>query len=189
MNLRAFLVLIAVGAIAAAGWWVQELIRPEPGEPAARKEKRPDYFLEEFTATTTNDQGQPHYRLTAKTMAHYARDDRADLQDPIMVFFRPEGPAVHMRSETGTVLEQGALVHLEGKVLIDRPPSPANREVHVITRNLTVHPDQNYAETAEPVRIEREASTLQGVGMQAWLADGRMRLLSQVRGTYEPVEE
>lgn len=189
MNLRAFLVLIAIGVIAAAGWWVQELIRPEPGEPAARKEQRPDYFLEQFTATATNDQGQPHHRLTATTMEHYAHDDRADLQDPQMVFFRPKGAAVHVRSEKGTVLEQGALVHLEGKVFIDRPQSPANREIHVITRNLTVHPDQDYAETAEPVRIDSGMSTLRGVGMQAWIDDSRMKLLSKVRGTYEPVEE
>ena len=50
---------------------------------------------------------------------------------------------------------------------------------------MTVFPQKQYAQTEQAVRIDGAGGTTTGKGMKAYLKDGRMDLLSNVRGQYE----
>jgi lipopolysaccharide export system protein LptC len=50
---------------------------------------------------------------------------------------------------------------------------------------LTLFPDRDYAETAQSVRIEDADNVTTAVGMHVYLNDGRLELLSTVRGQHE----
>ena len=53
------------------------------------------------------------------------------------------------------------------------------------TQALTLFPDRDYAETAQSVRIEDADNVTTAVGMHVYLNDGRLELLSTVRGQHE----
>jgi lipopolysaccharide export system protein LptC len=172
MNLRALLTLLAAALLVALGWWLQDLIRPPELSETALPATSPDYYMDVFT-------------LTAMNMAHYPDDDHSDLAEPHLIIFRTDGAPWRLDSDRGRASGDGTLVNLLGAVHMTRARSPTNRPVSIDTRNVLVRPDDNYAETAEPVFMKSEMSRLQGVGMHAYLKVGRLELLSQVRGLYE----
>ncbi len=184
MNLRTFLVLAAAGALAGLGWWLQAHIRPPERPPVRSAGDVPDYYIDDFTATTMGPDGRPKQRLSASTLLHYASDGHADLTRPQMTFFRSAGAPWNARSETGWVSGDSQTVKLLGEVHIARAATATNRAVSVDTRNLLVRPGQDYAETSERAVIRSQGSTLRGVGMQAHFNLGQLKLLSQVSGEY-----
>ncbi len=50
---------------------------------------------------------------------------------------------------------------------------------------MTVFPQQEYAQTEQPVRIDGAGGVSTGTGMKAYLKESRIHLLSNVRGQYE----
>ncbi len=59
------------------------------------------------------------------------------------------------------------------------------RPVVLTTTRMTVFPDKQYAQTEQAVRIEAANGVTTANGMKAYLEDGRMLLLSNVRGQHE----
>ena len=59
------------------------------------------------------------------------------------------------------------------------------RQTILTTSRLSVFPEREYAETEQAVRIETVNGVTTANGMQAFLNDGRLLLLSNVRGQHE----
>lgn len=89
-----------------------------------------------------------------------------------------------MRSLRGEVGPQGAEVELIDEVRIEQRVA-AERFSRLTTSRLTVFPEREYAETAQPVRIENAEGVTTATGMQAYVKEGRVLLLSNVRGQHE----
>ena len=187
-NPRTLLILFVLGIAAVVGWWLKEQLAPESLPYASARRQAPDYSLQTFTLTGMSQQGQPRYQLRADSMVHYPEDDHSDLEKPDLLFFRENEPPWHVNAEKGKVYQQGELVKLLGKVIIKRPPSPANGPVTITTYNLTVHPEDEYAETDESVHMSGNATDLKGIGMKVFLKEGRIQLLDKVKGVHVPVQ-
>lgn len=185
-TLRVLLLLVLLGVVAVAGWWLRESI----SQPTAVDEERedaalPDYYLENFTLRAMNPAGKPRYSLRADDMYHYAKDDRADLTRPHAVFHRPEGAPYVLDAQRGRIHSGGERVDLLGQVDIDREATAEQRPLHVTTRDARVFPNRDYVESDEHTVIRSAASHMQGVGVRAWFDQNRLQLLSQVEGVYE----
>lgn len=175
-----------LGIAAAIGWWIKEQLLPETLPQSNTKRQSYDYSMKAFTLTGMNQLGQPRYQLTADSMIHYPEDDHSDLEKPFFVLFSDNAPPWHINSEKGKVYEQGELIKLLGKVIIKRASSPTTRPITITTYNLTIYPDQEYAETDESVHMVSNATDLKSVGMKAFLKEGNIRLLNEVKGVHEP---
>lgn len=175
-------ILVAAGGLA---WWQQQ-----GKEPAAvtqtPDEHRPDYTVENFSATLMDESGAPQRRMLAREMRHYPNDDSSELDRPVLTLFDEDGPPWLIRSETGWVSADGDEVHLHGEVFIDRESSPTTRPVHLKTRELRVKPREEYAETDEQVRITSEADWLTAMtGMQVWFGKAiKVKLYGRARSSF-----
>jgi lipopolysaccharide export system protein LptC len=58
------------------------------------------------------------------------------------------------------------------------------RETVLTTSRLTVFPQKEYAQTQQSVKIEAANGVTTAQGMKAYLSDGKMLLLSNVRGQH-----
>ena len=69
---------------------------------------------------------------------------------------------------------------------IDREAGEDARPLHVVTRELRVHPKENYAETDQPLVAHSLGDRVTSVGLQAWFNEPiRLKFLSRVRGYHE----
>ncbi|MGF6670288.1 LPS export ABC transporter protein LptC [Pseudomonas monsensis] len=78
----------------------------------------------------------------------------------------------------------GTQVELIDSVRIKRTDEK-NRDLLVTSTRMTVFPQDQYAQTEQPVRIDGAGGVSTGVGMKAYLKESRIHLLSNVRGQYE----
>lgn len=182
---RALAAALLLMAVAAITWW----FGPRQGTPellTRSDDSGADYYLEQFTATVMGADGTPMRRLRAERMEHYPHDDSTALQQPLVTIFEPQRPPWTVKSEQGWLSGDGELLLLQGTVEIHREKAADTRPVDIYTRDLRVQPEQNYAETDQPIEIRSDNSRVTSVGMQAWFAKpSRIKLLANVRGHYE----
>lgn len=185
---RVYLVL-AVAAAAALSWWLA------PTPPAAEQTptlapgaaREIDYYIRGLDVTRMSEDGRPDHRLVADDLRHFVADDTAELDTPRMTVFQDGKPPWQITSDKAWVSADGTLVLLTGEVLIERSGNATERPVRILTRDLRVQPEQDYAETDEGVRVESEDDWIEAVGMQAWLRPpSRIKFLSQVTSLYVP---
>ena len=86
----------------------------------------------------------------------------------------------------GWVSSDSERVLLTGEVRIRREASAGEGSVAVDTRDLTVLPKEDFAETDQPTVIVTDEQSMARVGMRAYLKDGRLQMLEKVRSRYEP---
>ncbi len=172
--------------LTGGSWWLAQ--RSEREVPFQPEPHSPDYYLENFTAITTGTDGRPQKQLTAERMMHYPDDDSTELTQPRMTLYDAERrPPWRIRSEQGWVSGDRQLLLLQGQVNIDRDAAPPEvRPLHLVTRDLRVQPENNYAETDQDVYASSDRSWVKARGMQVWFSPPvRIKLLAKVRGHYE----
>ena len=77
-----------------------------------------------------------------------------------------------------------AALRLIDKVRVERTDAKG-RPTILTTSRLTVFPEKEYAQTQQAVRIDAANGVTTAQGMKAYMNDGRMLLLSNVRGQHE----
>lgn len=110
------LALVALGA-----WWngynERNQINEEP--PAGH---RPDYTIDDFTATVMHANGQKKYRLSAARLVHYPDDDTSHLTEPYLIQYPLQGTPVHTRANSAVVPAGAREIHMQGNVRVTRGP-------------------------------------------------------------------
>jgi lipopolysaccharide export system protein LptC len=185
MSRRFIILFSSLAAVALLSGWFLNSLNTEPPKRAEGSQRRPDYYVENFTATTLDESGFPTRRLDAAYMAHYPETDTHELADPYLVLFAELATPWHVRSERGWLSPDGDEMLLIGKVHIWRNDTSGDRQVDIRTENLRVLPGTEYGETDEQVVITTPSGESRGVGMRAWMGESRLELLSQVRTVYE----
>lgn len=185
MEARGPLVTLLLALAAALTGWVLYQAQRSLEAPAPAAPHEPDYRLSGFTLRVLGPDGAVRYRLQGPALVHYPDPDRSDLTAPRLRWYpRPGAIPWKVHAQRGQVLAAGEEVRLLGTVDIDRAAEGSRRAVTIQTRDLQVWPHRDLAETAQEVTVRSAGATISGVGMRAYLKNGRVLLLSRVRGTY-----
>lgn len=185
LSKRFVVLFVSLAAVALVSSWFLDRLTEQPPAEADSGRRAPDYYVENFTATTLNPGGFPSRRLDAAYMAHFADTDTHELTEPYLVLFAGLAPPWHVRSERGRVSPDGEEMLLLGKVHIWRNDESGERRVDIRTEDLRVLPETEYGETQKRVVITTLSSESRGIGMRAWMGESRIELLSQVHTVYE----
>ncbi|MCO6058182.1 LPS export ABC transporter periplasmic protein LptC [Pseudomonas sp. MOB-449] len=184
-NLRLALILTPITALLIAlGYWN---IRPESfmdRAPAQGNDNAIDFYVENGKSTQFQPDGKLHYEMTAKRLEHIKATDVTLLTSPDLLLHRGTAYPWHVQSERGEVGPEGKQVELIEQVKVARTDAKG-RPTILTTSRLTVFPDEEYAQTQQAVRIDAANGVTTAQGMKAYLNDGRMLLLSNVRGQHE----
>jgi lipopolysaccharide export system protein LptC len=90
-----------------------------------------------------------------------------------------------VRSDTAQATEGGDEVFFQGDVQVVRSAYETNSELGIFTSFLHVIPDQDLAKTDRLVRMVEGKSTASSVGLEFDNRTRQVRLLSQVKVSYE----
>ena len=184
IHLPVILLLIAL-VLAAVGYWN---IRPESfmqqPRPASAEESPIDFYVINARTVQYQPDGKRNYQLTAEKMEHLKASDISLLTRPDLKSYRGTELPWHVTSERGEVGPAGEEVELIDNVRIARTDAEG-RPTIITTTRMTVLPEKDYAETRQPVRIVAANGVTTATGMKAYLNEGRMLLLSNVRGQHE----
>jgi len=180
----AIFLLIAL-LLVAVGYWN---IRPESfmqEAPVAQGEESPiDFYVINSRTVQYQPDGKRNYELSAEKVEHIKATDISLLTRPDLRSYRGSELPWHVTSERGEVGPQGEEVELIDNVRVERTDTKG-RPTIITSSRMTVLPEKDYAETRQPVRIVAANGVTTATGMKAYLNEGRMLLLSNVRGQHE----
>jgi len=188
MTLRQLLVPLLLLALAGAlSWWLLQRPGPDPRYDSRSGTKDVDYTISGLDVTRMRPDGHPAHRLQVAQLRHFSEDDTTELEQPRLTIHQDDTPPWEIRADRAWASADGERILLRDEVLITRDGDDDDRPVRIETRELWVHPEEDYAETHEQVRVESESDWLEAVGMQAWLRPpSRLKFLSEVRGHHVP---
>ena len=188
MNLRFIAFIAILISLTGLATWVQQdseqsLAKTDPEQKKQRH--TPDYFMDDFEITSMNEKGEPRSVLVSNKLIHYADDGSTELNAPVMTLYNDIGKPWIVKALRGWVSADHDLILLSGKVTIDRASGPNNRPVKLFTERLRIHPDSDFAETDQPVTMVSNKRRTSATGMRAYVRDGQLQLLKNVRVSYE----
>jgi len=176
--------LIIVLVLALLSWWFQDLWKETPIVKTIKDEHFPDYFMDNFTITNMNQQGQPAYILSARRLDHFADDDSTEIIQPHILFKETEGDW-SISAQRAHIQTNNNIIHLYENVNISRAASAQQQALSITTEYLKVYTDNKIAETDKLAHIKTRQFELDSTGMVFDNNKGILKLLSSVKGTYE----
>ena len=184
-KIRSFLIFgVLAVLLAAAGYWN---ISPESfmDQPVTSvDESAIDFYAINAHSVQYLPDGKLQYEMTADKVEHLKATDVTLLTTPDLQMFRGTLYPWHIQSKQGEVSPGGTQVELIDSVRVARTDDK-NRTTIITSSRMTVFPQKQYAQTEQAVRIDGAGGVTTAKGMKAYLNDGRMDLLSNVRGQYE----
>lgn len=184
-NLRLMLFFIPFALLVAAlGYWNIDSSTPDNQHSSAQAKKTIDFFAQGTQTLQFTDEGTVQYELSSPHLEHTQDDDITVLLQPDLLLFRGTEFPWHISSERSEVSPEGKEVELLKNVRIERTDEQG-RPTILTTEQLTYVPETEYAHTKLAVKIEAANGVTTGVGMQTYLNESKMRLLSKVRGRHE----
>ena len=181
---RTLVVLLILLVLAGLTQWLLN-INETPGTMPSNAHV-PDYTMENFTITTMGTQGRPKHRLQAAFLAHYPDNNSSEFTSPHITIFSVGKAPWDIYGKRGWMSGSRELILLKGDVVIENAQAPPRDRLRLVTKNLRVLTNEHYAETAQPVTITGQTVVTHATGMRVYLKDGRLQLLSKVRGIYAP---
>lgn len=187
-RLRPWFPLALLTVLAGLTFWLDAVVRG--GATTGKKHPRhdPDVMVENFTATRTGQDGMPRYILSAKKMLHYPDDDSTQLEQPRFVHLEPGKPQLRLESKRALVSSDGEHIYLMDDVRAVRDPVKGQSAISLATSRLHLIPDQDLAETDQPVTLANARTLVTAVGLELNNKTRVFKLLSRVKGRYEKAQ-
>jgi lipopolysaccharide export system protein LptC len=147
-----------------------------------------DYYVSAMRTTRFSADGQPVYRMQATRLTHFPDGDVAVLEAPEFLWYGEEAQPWQVNAGSGTLRPDAERsedrLDLQRQVLLRREAADGNF-LEIRTEELTVFPAAEEALTAAPVNVLTRTTRLESTGLRALLAQDRIDLLNDVRGTHD----
>lgn len=177
--------LLGLFLAAVTTTWLLRYLGVERGGPGEEMFHDPDYYMEDFSTLTLEEDGRAKNRLRAVYMAHYPDTDTTELLKPTMEIYRVGRLPLYLSAERGWVTDDNNVVVLRGNVRLWEDDAAGARVLQVDTTEVKVLLDSEYAETDQRAVIVSKSSTITGTGMRAYLKESRLEVVKHERTTIE----
>ena len=182
---RNWLILLPAAALVAAlGYWNldSDSVKRLPG--SAGEQTTIDFYMTGSHTVQLNDEGLLHYEFVAERIDHVQETDISLMTRPDLLLHRGTEYPWHISGLRGEAGPDGNEIQLFDQVRVERTDA-RGRPFLLTTEHLTYLPDTDHAFTGLPVRIDSAQGVTTAKGMNAYLKQGTVQLLSTVRGRYE----
>jgi LPS export ABC transporter protein LptC len=170
----------------AAASWALMYGASEEDEPASEPAQiGVGYYATDARLTGTGEDGRILYRVAAATVAQSQGDGSVDLQRVTIDYDPAARTPWNLRADAGRIPPGGKLIELAGNVVAETRASGAPAAT-IHTDYLEFDTSTDVAATDREVIIDYAGSAVRATGMRVTLAENRVELLSQVKGTYVP---
>lgn len=188
-RLRSWLPLLPLLLLLAATYWLN--LQVQSPDSGGKKNLRhdPDYMIDNFSATTLDEQGKIRFVMSAKKMLHYPDDDTTHLESPHIASMTKEYPPVRISAQNGEISRKGEEIYLRNNVVIVRPAHASRSELTFTTNYLRVLPNKDMVTTDQLVTMTDARTNFNAVGMELDNKAHTIKFLSQVKSVYEPARK
>jgi lipopolysaccharide export system protein LptC len=171
--------------VALTGWLVWSSSQyTEKSAPSDNKTM--DVFITNIDTLQYTETGQKKYHLTAPKIKHYLEDASTNVEQPIFDIYTTSGEPWQVTSELALIIDDGEQIDLINNVEISGLHTETHKNTKLTTSKATYYPSSNTADTDADVTINQPGTNIDATGMEAFFNDGNIKLLSNVKGSYNP---
>jgi lipopolysaccharide export system protein LptC len=146
----------------------------------------PDAFMDDVTAIVMDKFGKVKMKIITPKLTHFPQDDVSLLNNPELTIYRNSPNPWYITASFGKASQGTELVDFWDNVRIHHAADESNPATIIKTAMLTVHPNDNTAETKTAITLEQPSLKIKSIGMFADMNSGDIELLSDTRGEYLP---
>ena len=179
---RLFVLALLIGAAAGSAWLLSWLSADTDRALPAGADA-PDYYMEDFTTLTMNQDGKPKNKLSADYLAHYPHNDSTELVKPRMEIFREDELPLYINAEKGRLTGDDDTILLYGIVQMWEYDDTGSPVLEVSTSHVKVLLGEEYAETDSYATIVTGTAVITGTGMRAYLPESRLEVIKHEKTT------
>jgi len=144
-----------------------------------------DMVIHHLTVHQFDTEGKLVNDLKTPLMRHISANNTHWFKTPDIIISQPNQPAWTIHAKEATALYGGQQITLNNNVIIHQEKDEHTQESTFKTESITYFPKDKLATTPLDITYEHSGHVLQSTGMKAYLAEKRIQLLSQAKGTYE----
>lgn len=145
-----------------------------------------DYRMLDFLLQAFGEDGKPAFSLRSPLLERNVDGKSVDIQKPLFEFPDKDGKSWHAASETAWVSNRAREVQLRKNVLITGPVSAQGLITEIRIDQISIFPNEKRMASDQRVTIRHGTSILEGTGLEADMAERRVRLLAEVKARYVP---
>lgn len=182
---QAIWLFVALASLACSGWYFAS--------------STPLNTLDEHTLSTTADvtvhdltihqydsNGQLSHYLHTPLMRHIPENNTHWFKTPHIIIAQQNQAPWEIHAQQATAINGGQQISFDKHVVVRQKKDGHSEESTFKTEQITYYPKDKLAMTLLDVIYEQPGTTVRSTGMKAYLADKRIQLLSQARGSYVP---
>ena len=145
--------------------------------------ERVDFFIRDAHITRFDKNGQVAHIIQSPHLQHLPVPELVSLTRPTITVTGDASGSLEISSDDGSMTDDESMIELAGNVrVIDN--SELETLLVLTTAVMTLFPPESYAKTDAPVTIQQGNNQTDAIGMQLWLRENRIDLMSDVRGYY-----
>lgn len=182
IRLTVFVILLIV--LCLGSFWILRTLQ-QTDETHVASKTTPDYFIEDFRYVRMAETGKPRYMLSGKRMVHIPAESASEISQPLLQGLEKPAEVLTLKANRAIALDDQSKIHMYGNAEADRITHSASTTVRIRSDYLLLLPNEDIVRTDQPVRIMTGSATVTSKGMIANNGLQELRLLSQVRGTYQ----
>jgi lipopolysaccharide export system protein LptC len=179
-------IIITLSLLAMGSAWLLEILTDTESIEIPVLHHHPDTYMHNLITLTINQDGTPKNKLYADYIAHYPDDNTTELINPKLEIFRLDKPPTIITAEKGWVTEDNEVILLSGKTRLLQLNNAGDKELEIITSDVRVLVNQEYAETDKPTTIFGKKTIIKSTGINAYFGENRLELLHNVHTKISP---
>ena len=178
--------LALTGLMALFTFWISQTVEEQGPRIDGSDRHDPDYIMDDFVTTQTDEMGNLRYVLAAAKMTHFPDDDTTELTQPKFTQYSTDKPYTKIKGQRANVSPDGEEIEILDDVVVIREAFGEKGEMQVLTDKLTIFPNQDLAKTDRPVLIKQAPKTvIRATGMVYDKKKKTMQLFKRVNAHYE----
>ncbi|MEY4748576.1 MAG: export transporter periplasmic protein LptC [Pseudomonadota bacterium] len=190
--------VLAMGALAAATWWlVQHAPRPQAVTPAPTLGHVPDYEMRGFSIRHQGRSGLAAALIEGERVRHFADVDTLEIEGLRLRWSDPTGRLTEAVADRAVMKAEGAEIVLEGHARVTRAASTLGREARggeqprldFRSEWMSIDTHRDRVQTDRPVRLTYGASQFDAGGLRYDHSNEDLELDGPVRGHLAPVRQ
>jgi lipopolysaccharide export system protein LptC len=172
--------IIALLLVAGATLWLERVTGSNESHSSAPVRSEPDFTADQVRMINFDKTGRQHFELLADRVIHHPQSSVTELQNP-RLRYDVSGRELNITAQHADVLNEGNEVRMSGDVHARRAAIPGSPELTLASATLTVWPDDEKAQTNDPVTLTQGNSKAQADGMKADNLYGTLELIGNAR--------
>jgi lipopolysaccharide export system protein LptC len=187
-KLSSILVMLLIALIALTSYWLKLEVIKELRSEKSLLASGPDFYLDEFSAQQTTENGDIKFILDGKKMTNYEHLNKTYLKNPKFTKYENGNPYSWITGKNGEITNLGDEIIVRKNVILMRLATSKKKAMKLSTDSLNILPNSDIIFTRSPVKMIQEPNIeISGVGMKFDKKENTFKLLGDVRVHYEKI--